>query len=158
MTLCHILPERRGWLIWSFRYKKAVAEDQLHWENRNLSCAENLKLARARKPTLSSRIVVVYPRLNEGECVSTLVHSQHKLDSVMGGEAQSQRKNTASMASSNKKTNKRIHFYKENESFHGKIKQHFKKKRKEKKKKDKRASCVQLRTIYYQDYQVIKNE
>ena len=42
-----------------------MAEGQLRWENGNLNGAENLKLATARKPTLS--IVVAYPRLNQGE-------------------------------------------------------------------------------------------
>ena len=44
-----------------------MAESQLCWENRNLTSAENLKLAMARKPTLSSSILVVYPHLNQGK-------------------------------------------------------------------------------------------
>ena len=61
-------------------------------ENRNLTSAENLKLATARKPTVNLSILVVYPRVNQGEWVTPLVHSQHKLDSVVGGGAQGQRK------------------------------------------------------------------
>ena len=38
-----------------------MAEGQLCWENRNLTNSENLKLALAWKPTLSSSILVVYP-------------------------------------------------------------------------------------------------
>ena len=49
-------------------------------------------MARAQKTTLSLSILVVYPCLNQGEWVSSLVHSQHKLHSVMAGEAQNQRK------------------------------------------------------------------
>ena len=67
-----------------------MAKGQLHWENRNLTTAENLKLVMARKPTLSSSVLVVYPRLNQGEWVSPSVHSQHKLDSVVGGGLQGQ--------------------------------------------------------------------
>ena len=51
----------------SFRCYNAVAEGQLHWENRNFISAENLKLTTARKPTPSLRIVVVYSRLNQGQ-------------------------------------------------------------------------------------------
>ena len=56
----------------------------------NLTSAENLKLATAQKPSLNSSILAVYPRLNQGEWVLPLVHSQHKLDSVVGGGAQGQ--------------------------------------------------------------------
>ena len=69
----------------------AVAEGQLRWENMNLTRAENLKLITAQKLTLSLRILVAYPRLNQGEWVFPLVHSLRKLDSVVSGEAQSQR-------------------------------------------------------------------
>ena len=69
-----------------------MAEGQLHWEDKNLTNAENLKLAMAQKPTLNSSILVVYPHLNQGEWVSHLVHSQHKLEFVVGGGAQGQRK------------------------------------------------------------------
>ena len=72
-------------------------------ENRNLTSAENLKLAKARKPILNSCILVAYPRLNQGEWVSPLVHSQHKFDTVLGGGAQGLQKYTAPMASSKKK-------------------------------------------------------
>ena len=65
----------------SFKCYKAVAEGRLRWEDRNLTSAENLKLAIAWKPTFSSSILIVYPHLNQGEWVSSLVHSQHKLDS-----------------------------------------------------------------------------
>ena len=44
-----------------------MAECQLRWQNRNLTSAENPKLATARKPIRSSNILVVYPRLNQGE-------------------------------------------------------------------------------------------
>ena len=69
-----------------------MAEGQLRWENKNLTSAENLKLVTAQKPTFNSSILVAYPRLNQGEWISPLVHSQHKLDSVEGGEVQGQRK------------------------------------------------------------------
>ena len=46
----------------------------------------------------------MYPRLNQGEWVSLLVHSQHKLDSEV--EHRAIEKYTASMASSNKKKKK----------------------------------------------------
>ena len=59
-------------------------------ENRNLTSAETMKLATARKPTFNSSILVTYPRLNQGEWVTPLVHSQHKLDSVVAGGAQGQ--------------------------------------------------------------------
>ena len=62
-----------------------MGEGQLYWENRNLTCAENLKLATTWKPTLSSSILVEYPHLNQGKWVSPLVHSQHNLDSMVGG-------------------------------------------------------------------------
>ena len=65
-----------------------MAEGQLSWENRNLTSVENLKLAMAQKPILISSILVAYPRLNQDEWVSPLVHSQLKLDSVVGGGAQ----------------------------------------------------------------------
>ena len=55
-----------------------MAEGQLCWEDRSLTSAEKRKLAIARKPNLSSSIVVAYPHLNQGEWVSPLVHSQHK--------------------------------------------------------------------------------
>ena len=54
----------------------------------NLTNAENLKLATARKPTLNPSILVAYPRLNHGEWVTPLVYSQHKLDSSVEGGAQ----------------------------------------------------------------------
>ena len=57
-------------------------------ENRNLTSAENLKLVTARKPTLDSSILVAYPPSHQGEWVTPLVHSQHKLDSKVGGGAQ----------------------------------------------------------------------
>ena len=38
-------------------------------------------------------ILVVYPRLNQGEYISSLVHSKLKFVSEAGGEAQGQRKN-----------------------------------------------------------------
>ena len=82
-----------------------MVEGQLHQEKRNLTSAENLKLATVWKPTLSSNLLVVYSRFNQGEWVSQLVHSQHKLDYVVGGGAQGQRKYTASMGSSNEKLN-----------------------------------------------------
>ena len=44
------------------------------------------------KPTLSSSILVVYARLNQGEWVSPLANSQHKLDYLVGGGAETQRK------------------------------------------------------------------
>ena len=50
-------------------------------ENWNLTSAENLKLATARKPILKSSI----PHLNQGEWVTPLVNSQLKLDSVVDG-------------------------------------------------------------------------
>ena len=53
----------------SFRCQKAVAESQLRWKDRNLTSADDLKLATARKPTLSSSILVMYPCLNQGEWV-----------------------------------------------------------------------------------------
>ena len=59
--------------------KKAVDESHLRWENRNLTSAENMKLATARKPTLSLSILVTYHRLNQDEWVSPLVPSQHVL-------------------------------------------------------------------------------
>ena len=49
-----------------------MAKGQLCWENRNLIIGENLKLAMAQKPTPSSSILVVYPRLNQGEWVCSL--------------------------------------------------------------------------------------
>ena len=49
-------------------------------------------MATARKPTLSSSILVAYPRLNQSERVFPLVHSQHKLDPVVDDGAQDQRK------------------------------------------------------------------
>ena len=52
-------------------------------ENRNLTSAKNLKLATARKPTLSPSIQVVYPCFNQGEWVTPLFYSQYKLDSVV---------------------------------------------------------------------------
>ena len=36
--------------------------------------------------------MAVYPRLNQGEWASPLVHSQHNMDSVVGGGAQDKRK------------------------------------------------------------------
>ena len=51
---------------------------------------ENLKLAMAWKPTLSLSILVVYPHLNQGEWISLLVHSWHKLDSMVGDGAKGQ--------------------------------------------------------------------
>ena len=51
-----------------------------------------MKLATAGKPPLNSSIVVVYPRLNQGEWITPLVHSQHKLHSVMGSRAEGRRK------------------------------------------------------------------
>ena len=62
------------------------------WENRNLTNVENLKLAMARKPTLSSSILVAYPHLNKDKWAFPLVHSQHRLGSVVGGGAQGQQK------------------------------------------------------------------
>ena len=49
----------------------------------------------------------MYPRLNQGERVSPLVHSQHKLDSVVV-EHRAIEKYTASMASSNKKDKRNL--------------------------------------------------
>ena len=46
-----------------------MTEGQLRWEDRNFISAENLKLATARKPALSSIILVVYPCLNQGKCI-----------------------------------------------------------------------------------------
>ena len=63
-----------------------MAEGQLRWENRNLTRAENLKFATARKPTLSPSIYISPSRSKQ--MVFPLVHSQHKFDSVLGGEAQ----------------------------------------------------------------------
>ena len=48
---------------------------------------------KSAKPTLSSSILVMYPHLHQSEWVPPLVHSQHKLDSVVGGGAQGQQKN-----------------------------------------------------------------
>ena len=67
-----------------------------------------MKLATARKPTLNSSILVAYPRLNQGVWVTPLVHSQNKLNSVVGGGVQGQRKYTAYMASSNKKSKQNL--------------------------------------------------
>ena len=63
----------------------AVAEGQLHWENKNLTSAEKLKLAMAQTPTLNSSILVAYHRLNQGNWVTLLVHSQHKFNLVGDG-------------------------------------------------------------------------
>ena len=60
-----------------------MAEGQLHWEDRNLTSTEYLKIA-----TLSSCILVVYPHLYQVELVSLLVNSRLKLDTVLGGGAQ----------------------------------------------------------------------
>ena len=68
-----------------------MAEGQLRWENRILTIAENLKLATSRKPALNSSLLV-YSYFNQGEQVFPLVYSQHKLDSVVGGGVQDQRK------------------------------------------------------------------
>ena len=46
---------------------------------------ENLKSTRVQKPTPSSRILVVFPRLNQGEWIFPLVHTQHNLEFVMSG-------------------------------------------------------------------------
>ena len=51
--------------------------------------AENLKLAMAWKSTPSLSILDMYPCLNQGEGISSLVYySQHKLASLMSGAAQ----------------------------------------------------------------------
>ena len=57
-------------------------------ENRNLTSAE--KLATARNPTLTRVYWSRIPCLDQGEWVTPLVYSQHKLDSVVGGGAQGQ--------------------------------------------------------------------
>ena len=51
----------------------------LSYKNQNLVEAQNL--------ALNTSILVMYPHLEQGEWVSLLVHSQHKSDSVVGGEA-----------------------------------------------------------------------
>ena len=53
-----------------------------------LTISENLKLARARDPISSSSQI----RFNQGEWVSQLVHSKHKLDSIEDSRAQGQQK------------------------------------------------------------------
>ena len=53
-----------------------------------LNCTESQKQAGAWNLTSSLRVLVEYPRRNQGEWFSSLVNSQHKLDSMMGGGAQ----------------------------------------------------------------------
>ena len=48
-----------------------VTEGQSNWYNMNLTRAENLKLAIAWKPSLSSSLLVGYPRLLQGEWISS---------------------------------------------------------------------------------------
>ena len=67
-----------------------MAEGKLHWENRNFTNAENLKLGMAQKLNLTLSILVVYPHLNLGEWVFSLVRSHCKLDSMVGGGTQGQ--------------------------------------------------------------------
>ena len=47
-------------------------------------------MAKNRNRTPSSSILVVYPRLEQDKCVSPLVHSQHRLDFMVGGGAHDQ--------------------------------------------------------------------
>ena len=85
-----------------------MTEDQSHWENRNLTSAENLKLATAWKPTLSSSIVVTYPYFNQGKWVLLWYIPNTSWTSWWVVEYRAKEKYTASMASSNKKTKQNL--------------------------------------------------
>ena len=54
----------------------------LSYKNQNLAEAQNL--------ALNMSILVMYPHLNQSDWVSSLVHSQCKLDSIVGGGAKDQ--------------------------------------------------------------------
>ena len=87
---------------------KVMAEGQLSWENRNLTSAEDLKLATARKLTFSSSILVAYPCLNKGEWVSPLAHSHRSWTPWRVEERRASEKYTVSMVSLNKKKKRNL--------------------------------------------------
>ena len=83
----------------------------------HLTACKQIKLAEAQNPILSSCTLFVYPCLNQGEWVSLLVNSQHKLESVMGDRTCKKQK--LQMSFSNKREKKRVNlsmFDSENEA------------------------------------------
>ena len=77
-------------------------------ENRNLTSAENLKLASARKPTLNLSILVAYPRLNQGEWVTPWFIPNTSWTPWWVVERRARKKYIAYMASSNKKSKRNL--------------------------------------------------
>ena len=76
----------------SYRFLKAIAEGQLLRQNMTLTTLYGNKYCLGKNGALNSTsslsILVLYPRLNQGEWVSSLVNSQHSFDSVVDGGVQ----------------------------------------------------------------------